>query len=166
MMTKYEFLVGEIECLRENPTDECVEWEGARLPQGYGLLTHNGTSSIYVHRLAYQLYYGLYGLELKHPMVLHHCDNPSCYNPRHLYNGTASDNTRDMYRRHRNLRCPWEPGAPTSRISVEVTDEKLIEITVKAARLRLSKAEVARRLLDKWLRGEVEVTGLARARHR
>jgi hypothetical protein len=33
--------------------------------------------------------------------VLHHCDNPKCFNPGHLYIGTDADNSRDCTDRGR-----------------------------------------------------------------
>ena len=34
--------------------------------------------------------------------VLHHCDNPPCVNPDHIYVGTPQDNANDRDRRGRN----------------------------------------------------------------
>ena len=33
--------------------------------------------------------------------VLHHCDNPPCINPEHLFLGTAYDNTQDRIKKGR-----------------------------------------------------------------
>ena len=37
---------------------------------------------------------------LKEGIVCHHCDNAWCINPDHLYLGTASQNTKDIYERN------------------------------------------------------------------
>jgi hypothetical protein len=52
-----------------------------------------------VHRLAYLVLVGPLPYDL---WVCHHCDNPPCWNPEHLYAGTATDNNRDTVRRGRH----------------------------------------------------------------
>jgi hypothetical protein len=76
--------------------DHCWEWQGAKTPKGYGCLRTDGELE-YAHRISWRLAYGDPG-ELH---VLHHCDNPKCVRPDHLFLGTRSDNMQDMVRKDR-----------------------------------------------------------------
>ena len=50
----------------------------------------------YVHRVAYQLYYGIkLSHDPKYECVCHKCNNPLCVNPKHLYLGNRSSNAYD-----------------------------------------------------------------------
>jgi len=79
--------------------DECWEWTMSRYPSGYG---HHGLRvldrSTYAHILAFALANN--GIRARN-WVLHHCDNPPCCNPNHLYDGTPMDNAQDRERRGR-----------------------------------------------------------------
>ena len=78
---------------------ECWEFVGSKDSWGYGQLTYQG-KLWKANRLAFFLTHG----RLPEPMALHHCDNPPCCNPSHLYEGDGSQNMRDMYARGRGNR--------------------------------------------------------------
>jgi hypothetical protein len=69
----------------------CVVWSGYRDRDGYGQVRFKG-KQCRAHRVAYEQFYGC-APEAK--LVCHHCDNPSCLNPEHLFLGSASDNMMD-----------------------------------------------------------------------
>jgi hypothetical protein len=76
----------------------CQEWTGSRLPAGYGKFSVGGSTG-YAARFILGFLRGRpLGPDEK---ALHHCDNPPCLNPLHLYVGTDADNARDREARGR-----------------------------------------------------------------
>jgi len=72
--------------------NECWGWTGCDNGVGYGYLRINKRL-----RLATHVALELAGRPQPSPkhFACHHCDNPPCTNPDHLFWGTASDNMRD-----------------------------------------------------------------------
>jgi hypothetical protein len=78
-------------------TGECWLWTAALHDDGYGMFGISGRSR-YAHRLSFEFTHGAIPDGMQ---VLHHCDNPPCVNPAHLYLGTRADNMHDMVVRGR-----------------------------------------------------------------
>lgn len=78
------------------PNSGCWLWIGNSVyTAGYGAFSikHRQISA---HRASYLAHFG--GIP-EGAYILHKCDNKPCVNPRHLYAGSASDNTRDTVAR-------------------------------------------------------------------
>jgi len=75
-------------------TDGCWLWTGATTSTGYGHLTTGGNRGLPVkaHRLAFELAKGPVPVGFE---VCHHCDNPLCVRPDHLFLGSRRDNVDD-----------------------------------------------------------------------
>lgn len=72
-------------------TEGCWNWTGATAG-GYGQFSCFG-GRIQAHRFSYEVFVaGVNHMSL----VCHRCDNKRCVRPDHLFEGTASDNMRDM----------------------------------------------------------------------
>ena len=85
---------------RINKSGECWEWTGCKTTAGYGSVW-NGEKMEYAHRIAYRIENGPFPDEM---LVCHHCDNPGCVNPAHLFIGAHKDNMQDSIIKGRNSR--------------------------------------------------------------
>jgi hypothetical protein len=81
-----------------NGMSPCWEWTRSRHRKGYGIVSADGKDHK-AHRISMHIYKGF---KLKSKLLIcHHCDNPPCFNPEHLYAGTMKENYADMVKRGR-----------------------------------------------------------------
>lgn len=80
-----------------NKTDNCWEWTAYINRHGYGAIRFNGRATL-AHRVSYELHNGPIPEGF---LVCHHCDNPKCVNPGHLFIGTHQDNRNDCLKKGR-----------------------------------------------------------------
>jgi len=89
---------GLIDSFDLDPQTGCWNWNRAKDKDGYGVMKFRGRQQA-VHRVAAFLWMNLD--KTPHLLVLHSCDNPSCFNPKHLFLGTNLDNMVDASKKKR-----------------------------------------------------------------
>lgn len=79
---------------------KCWIWLASKDAKGYGWFGINSRNVVKAHRFSYELHKGKIPKEGNGKrfsmFVCHHCDNPSCVRPSHLWLGTNADKMRDM----------------------------------------------------------------------
>lgn len=115
------------------PNTGCWFWVGSsrthRRTKNYwvGQISNGaGRSPVKAHRLSYEIHIG----EAGEKFVCHHCDQPLCVNPDHLFLGTNADNVRDCVSKGR-LR-PHAGGARAAQLTAKLTPEAVRRIRASA----------------------------------
>jgi len=136
---------------------QCWVWTAACNPQGYGHFWADGTMAR-AHRISYAALVGPIPEGLQ---ICHHCDNPPCVRPGHLFTGTDTENLADMSRkgRHGSVTHPesrprgeqhWSVRHPERRVrgerqgSAKLTEAQVLEIRA-LARQGLTQQSIALR---------------------
>lgn len=81
-----------------NELNDCWEWQLYLSPLGYGRFTITTEKIFSAHRASYFLHVGSIPKGLN---ICHHCDNPKCVNPNHLFLGTQKQNIHDAMSKNR-----------------------------------------------------------------
>lgn len=126
---------------------------------GYWEISFNGSTER-AHRVAYQIAIGPIPDGL---LVCHHCDNPSCINPDHLFLGTTKDNAIDRARKGRSG-ANGKPGQTNSMAKLkdtEVEEIRALRGTGLTHRAIAEKYGVSRSNIGMILSGKAHVRTLA-----
>lgn len=94
--------------------DKCWIWEGHTYKDGYGQCSYKN-KKFRTHRVSYMLHNKFINKEI---LVCHHCDNPKCVNPSHLFVGTHRDNVNDKVAKNRQLKGMNAPMAKLTDFDV------------------------------------------------
>lgn len=111
----------------------CVEWIGGKDKDGYGKISINGKPDR-AHRVSYAAHHGAIPAGL---FVLHHCDNPPCVNPQHLYAGDQLQNESDKRNRGRGP-------AGSRNVKAKLTEDQVQHIRELLNANNQSGAQIAR----------------------
>lgn len=97
-----------------NMSTPCWEWTGHLDTKGYGKLRIDGKTTG-AHRISWVLYNSQI---TSSDFICHHCDNPPCVNPMHLFKGSNMDNVRDAQSKGRYSGMPGTAN-PSCKLSLD-----------------------------------------------
>lgn len=117
----------------------CWDWKGAVAKGGYPVMSCKKIlGPDRGHRASWIIHKGPIP---EGKCVCHHCDNPICTNPEHLWIGTSKENNDDKVKKCRQSMLP-----PPHKVGSENGASKLKEEQIKEIRLLLEKCETSREI--------------------
>lgn len=128
---------------KSSTPDACWPWLGGHATAGYGVIGVDAWRVEGAHRVSYRLNVGEIppGLE-----VCHHCDNPGCVNPDHLFAGTHAQNMHDSEtkgrNRHPGLKGSEHPRAKLTEASVREIRQSADDPTTLAAQYGITRESI------------------------
>lgn len=111
-------------------SDSCWTWTDRPVAGGYGRFRPVGGTWISAHRFSWMLHYGQIPSKI---FVCHHCDNPICVRPEHLFLGTPLENAQDRVAKGRSRYTPHGKKGESNASSV-LTDDQVRAIRQLAER--------------------------------
>lgn len=114
-------------------TADCWFWTAFKDSRGYGRINFEQTP-ILAHRVSWEIHNGPIPDGMS---VLHHCDNPSCIRPDHLFLGNASDKMNECSKKGRTTRGERSK-------SSKLTEALVSEIRTKYASGTISQSKLAK----------------------
>lgn len=135
----------------------CWVWTGVKDKDGYGRIRDGERKQQRTNRIGFLLANGRW----PNPFALHHCDNPSCVRPDHLFEGDVQENHNDQARKGRTTKGIKNPacgvrGEANGRAKLSIENVRAIRVAVGsqaeiAVRFNVSQATVSNvRLLRSW----------------
>jgi HNH endonuclease len=111
----------------------CIEWIAGRDVAGYGVFSVRKDIGEYkaykAHRFALELSLGQ--ILSSDIFACHHCDNPGCVSPDHLFPGTNRDNVDDMLSKGRSNRNLSDEQVRSIRRDILLGNDKIVELAKK-----------------------------------
>lgn len=119
-------LILQMQSKHEFSEDGCWQWTANLDGNGYGCIKFRQTV-LSAHRASYAIRHMVNPQEL---LVCHHCDNPRCINPDHLFLGTDADNTADKMRKGRHRHGSPLKGENNPRAKLTITQVDAIKALI------------------------------------